>query len=209
MVKTEQQPTIKTPKQVLNNLAVPLESLVYNFTCNNETFCNIFPDTILEYKEHAGREECYADDWWTTNRYNYLETYVSVGITTKLYNRIFKEARYNHPNLESVHNSINDDYTWITADISQNLYCHIQSDILRTIITEGSLLDMMTKLGSNIGGIAQFKIQVAYKDFYFLKFTLTGYLLVDKTNISCSESSVDVDLTEELKNQLKLANDRE
>lgn len=139
---------------------------------------NIFEDVVIEYNQCLEHRRC-----------GYLRHYVSIGIPSSVYNRIIRDVNkfYNSKGLmvESVHDSVGDRYTWITARLEKELSCDIYSYQLERKISIGSLRGRVAQLKSNVLGFGRFRMQINRRNdnFYFLKFTLHEFQLVDETFI--------------------------
>lgn len=179
--------------------------LTSSFTKEGENFDNLFEDIIIEYKASAGSMAISQND--KIDSYTHLKTYASVGIPTEMYNKLLDDARLKlgEQNVKSAYYYANSKYTWVTADINSDISCDVYSSGSRQVTFVGSLHDTMERLKSNVRGFARLKIHVYENKFCYLKFTLTGFQLIDKTNVSSTRNSyVLVDVSDSLKKQLNV-----
>lgn len=194
------------PRQIGNKTGVAKQEITVSFSRDGENFDNLFKDTIIEYRQSAGREEVHTVGE-KTYKCTYLQTYASIGIPTKVYNDILKEANQGwSAKVHSVHDYANCKYTFVTADIDGDVACNIYSGTEQNITPVGFLYDVVIRLKSNVRGFGRFKVEIQVNGFSYLKFTLIGFQLVDKTNISSSSKAfVEVGISENLKKQLNLS----
>lgn len=198
------------PMPVVNQKAILQKNLVFTSTKRKEHFQNIIENAILEYKECAGKEKAYVDKNSKIFKYNYLKTYVSVGIPIYVYNRLLEDACTKvDSTIRPAYNRQKDGYIFLTADMNGPIPCNIYSNQLNSIVSIGSLSEKMMVLKSNVIGFGCFKVDLVEYDSGhppFIKFTLTDFQLVDTTNITGAfKTSIEVGISQVLRKRLNLA----
>lgn len=159
-----------------------------------EDYNFMLDDIIVEFKDIIGKPQPFQQGGLTYT-YRYLDDYACVGIPTRVYNWLLKEAEQatNH-SLDRNSLTKTGGYTWLTAEMSTEpvVECHAYSEEKDSLVFLRSLKGVMSILRSNIVGVGHFNISVALPENskrHILKLQLKKFQLIDKTT---SSSTVEV-----------------